>query len=631
MTIKDIARIANVSPSTVSKIINGKSGSIRPETRERVLSIVRQYHYSPSNYIRRISTEHSYKIALLLSREHYDPVFVQSLVSTAKQFNYYPLVCICDCHEEENKFLSFVSNDSVDALLWDPICPWSEACTAAEKLHIPHLVLGSQGFPPQLYMDFSAYGRLAAETLFTYSHSQIAFLSSGKNQRNTALFEGFQRFLTEQMISVTDSDCICYDPTRAIDLIKKGYTAAVCADHEIAISLLQQLSRINCMVPQDFSVLAITNNQAMGGGVYSSISLPIQKYGYALIDYIIQRVEGQNLTAGFPDQLSQRISPVSIGISKDFAPNHIVAVGSIHMDININTGVLPQLGQTIAAQNMVMIPGGKGLNQAIAVAKLEKEVYLIGRAGQDFESVRIFNTLSKHHVHAEGVARDPENTGHAVIHILKDGESAITISNGANSNLSIADISANRHLFRKAGFCLLSTEIPMEAVFHAATLAKRNKVKIIMKPSVVSELSDELLSMVDYFVPNEKELNLLCPDMTDYVQQCDYLLNKGVSTIILTLGERGCYLHTAEQSLYFPASDHVAVDTTGGSDAFIGALAVYLSEGVELTRAIQIALYAAGFCVSRQGVVPALIDRESLELYCMQKGVKNDSSKTIVV
>ena len=88
------------------------------------------------------------------------------------------------------------------------------------------------------------------------------------------------------------------------------------------------------------------------------------------------------------------------------------------------------------------------------------------------------------------------------------------------------------------------------------------------------------------------------------------------------MGNRGCYLYRKDDAQYFPASGHIAADTTGGSDAFISALATYLSENVELHQAIQYAIYAAGFCVSRQGVVPALIDRESLELYCKKEAAK---------
>ena len=162
----------------------------------------------------------------------------------------------------------------------------------------------------------------------------------------------------------------------------------------------------------------------------------------------------------------------------------------------------------------------------------------------------------------------------------------------------------------------------METVIYTAKLAKRNKVKIILKPAAITEISDELLSIVDYFIPNEKEIDLLCPYPLNHSQQCEYFLKKGVKTVILTMGNRGCYLYRKDDAQYFPASGHIVADTTGGSDAFISALATYLSENVELHQAIQYAIYAAGFCVSRQGVVPALIDRESLELYCKKEEAK---------
>lgn len=623
MTIKDIARLANVSPGTVSKVINGKSDSIRPETRERVMEIVRQYHYSPSNYIRQVSTDRTYKLALLLGASFSKPALMNAMMEAAKQYNYYPILCASGGSQmEENKFLSFLSREPIDALLWEPAADMAEARARAEVLEVPYLLLGDEHAPLQMQINFRAYGRMAAEALAAQEHCRIAFLYGDVRPENAVLFEGFRKHLLSRIISASEDDFLHYEPEHVIDLVKAGYTAAVCVGHEIAISLQQQLTKLNYLVPQDFSLLAITSERHPGDRAYSQIVLPYREYSRFLIDHLIRRIEHQEPDKGFYDDLVQEISPVTITMPRDYSPRHIIVVGSIHMDINIHTALLPQLGQTIAARTMQMIPGGKGLNQAVGVAKLGRNVYLIGRAGKDFDGVRIYDTLSKYHVHAEYVTQDEENTGRAMIHILESGESAITIFNGANSNVSNEDISACSRLFRNAGFCLLSTEIPMEAIQHAAKLARRNHVKIIMKPSVVSVLSDELLSMVDYFIPNEKEINLLCPDMQDHYQQCEYLLRKGVKTVILTLGEQGCYLHAPGHTALFAASDHAAVDTTGGSDAFISALAVYLSENVGLEQAIQAALYAAGFCVSRQGVVPALIDRESLELYRSQEAAK---------
>ena len=565
MTIKDIARLANVSPGTVSKIINGKSDSIRPETCERVMAIVRQYHYSPSNYIRQVSKERTYKLALLLGSSFSKPALMNAMIDAAKQYNYYPILCASGGRQaEENKFLSFLSNEPIDALLWEPASDLSQAHAQAEALDVPYLLLGDVHAPPQMLINFRAYGRMAAEALAAREHCRIAFLYGDERTENAILFEGFRKHLLSRMISATEDDYLHYDPERVIDLVKAGYTAAVCVGHEIAISLQQRLTRLNYLVPQDFSLLAITSERHPGDRAYSQIVLPYREYSRFLIDHLISQIE-----------------------------------------------------------TLQMIPGGKGLNQAVGIAKLGRSVYLIGRTGGDFDGVQIYDTLSKYHVHTEYVTQDEENTGRAIIHILNSGESAITIYNGANSNVSNTDISACSHLFRNAAFCLLSTEVPMEAILHAAKLARKNRVKIIMKPSVVSVLSDELLSMVDYFIPNEKEINLLCPDLTNHYEQCEYLLKKGVKRVILTLGERGCYLHAPDHTRLFPASEHAAADTTGGSDAFISALAVYLSENVELEQAIQAALYAAGFCVSRQGVVPALIDRESLDLYRSQEAAKS--------
>lgn len=624
MTIKDIARLANVSPGTVSKIINGKSDSIRPETCERVMAIVRQYHYSPSNYIRQLSKERTYKLALLLGSSFSKPALMNAMIDAAKQYNYYPILCASGGRQaEENKFLSFLSNEPIDALLWEPASDLSQAHAQAESLDVPYLLLGDVHAPPQMLINFRAYGRMAAEALAAREHCRIAFLYGDERTENAILFEGFRKHLLSRMISATEDDYLHYDPERVIDLVKAGYTAAVCVGHEIAISLQQRLTRLNYLVPQDFSLLAITSERHPGDRAYSQIVLPYREYSRFLIDHLISQIEHQEGNSAFTDDRVQEISPVTITTPRDYSPRHILVIGSIHMDINIRTALLPQLGQTIAAKTLQMIPGGKGLNQAVGIAKLGRSVYLIGRTGGDFDGVQIYDTLSKYHVHTEYVTQDEENTGRAIIHILNSGESAITIYNGANSNVSNTDISACSHLFRNAAFCLLSTEVPMEAILHAAKLARKNRVKIIMKPSVVSVLSDELLSMVDYFIPNEKEINLLCPDLTNHYEQCEYLLKKGVKRVILTLGERGCYLHAPDHTRLFPASEHAAADTTGGSDAFISALAVYLSENVELEQAIQAALYAAGFCVSRQGVVPALIDRESLDLYRSQEAAKS--------
>ena len=129
------------------------------------------------------------------------------------------------------------------------------------------------------------------------------------------------------------------------------------------------------------------------------------------------------------------------------------------------------------------------------------------------------------------------------------------------------------------------------------------------------ENTNEILNKIDYFVPNKKELFTLVPEGTTIEEKAEILRNKGIQNVIVTLGEEGCYLRNDEYSLFFEGTGFEAVDTTGGADSFISALAVYLSEGHKLIESIDFAIYASGISVTRYGVQPALPDRKSVDIY----------------
>ena len=191
----------------------------------------------------------------------------------------------------------------------------------------------------------------------------------------------------------------------------------------------------------------------------------------------------------------------------------------------------------------------------------------------------------------------------------------ITILTGANQNLRPPDILFYEKLFINASYCLLQTEIPEDAVETAARLARSRGVHNILKPAAMNRISDSLMELIDIFVPNKKEAELLCPSVSDIEGKAEEFLKKGAKTVIITLGHSGCYIKAPEFTGYIPAADFTPIDTTGAADAFIAALASYLSFGYPIAKAARIATYAAGFCVSRQGVIPALIDKNSLETY----------------
>jgi ribokinase len=155
----------------------------------------------------------------------------------------------------------------------------------------------------------------------------------------------------------------------------------------------------------------------------------------------------------------------------------------------------------------------------------------------------------------------------------------------------------------------------MSTIIETVKIAKAHQVKAILKPAALKEVSHELMKQIHIFVPNEKEAGLLCPHLDDIEQKADYFLQMGTEIVIITLGHHGCYVKTKGLSKAFPAIPFTAVDTTGAADGFIAALAVYLSLGYSLEKTVRIASYASAFCINRQGVVSALIDRNSLETY----------------
>ena len=184
----------------------------------------------------------------------------------------------------------------------------------------------------------------------------------------------------------------------------------------------------------------------------------------------------------------------------------------------------------------------------------------------------------------------------------------ITIMSGANNSITPQDIINNERLFTNASFCMMQTEIPMEAVIKAAELAKKHGLTTALKPSACSFLPSKLLKLIDILVPNLDELNEICPGTNSMEEKAEFLLSKGIRTVIVTLGAKGCYIRSRELSCSLPAIDVISVDSSGAGDAFISTLVSYLLYDYDLISAAKIATYAAGLSTTR-------VDRYTLEPY----------------
>jgi ribokinase len=181
--------------------------------------------------------------------------------------------------------------------------------------------------------------------------------------------------------------------------------------------------------------------------------------------------------------------------------------------------------------------------------------------------------------------------------------------------LSKEDIVEHMDYFKYSKYCLISTEISISTCLAAASIAKENNLQVIVKPSALNSIPDELYRLTDIIIPNQKEALTLCPLDLSVYEQADYFLKKGVKAVIITMGKDGFLYKTPENMKEYSAVNFKTVDATGGADAFISALISYLSFGKNIDAALQIAAYAAAFCVTKHGVIPALVDRDSLEQY----------------
>lgn len=623
MTINDIAKLAGVSISTVSKIINGKDSHIKPETRTKVLQIVKEYNYVPYSSAQHLSTAKKYVLGVLLRSVQKDSLMLQGIICTAQSQGY--SVSVFDNQEsltKEQKNITLLCKNGVDAVIWEPISKNSyEYASELEKNEIPYRFINSPDNPSSYMLDYEEIGHYFTDTLIKKNHTNIACFFSDNFRFSRQFSDGFQRCLYENQLPYCDDMIFSYPCENLTEkLIQHNITGIISTDFNTALSIYKTLKKQHYHIPSDFSLISLKNHpyDEYFTQFLSILQLPAYEFGAYVCRQLINICEKihteEESTLYQPEYVLNH--ELSIDLPSFLNRKQILSIGGLHKDFIFNVDEIPKLGQSIKIHNATTTLGGKGANQAIGVARLGLPVCLLAAIGDDFDSSFILNTLERENVSTQGICRIPQtSTGKAYIYTENSGESAISIFSGANDHLTSDDIINQQYLFRNSCYCMISDEIPLDVILTAFRIAKSNHITTILKPSVICELPEELYSMIDIFVPNYKEAAVLCPQYKTYEEQAEYFFRNGIPIVIITLGHKGCFLRTKNITKLFPASDIHAVDTTGGADAFISALVAYLHDGCSLEKAIQIANISAGFCISRQGVSSALIDKNSLELY----------------
>jgi len=623
MNIQDIAKLAGVSASTVSKVMNGKDKDISEETKKKVLKIIEKENYIPYSKFREKAGMKSHLIGLILKTKNRErESIVLHVEKKARENGYGLLISYADTQEDIELCVEEMRQKKAEGILVD-----SDKCVSAHGFENACVYLNqTKEFDEKqkvtFYYRLSEAGRLAVERLQREGHEKIAciILNTDKTIR-----DGYETAMRSMQSPI--QPMWIYEGKSIEDVEKYGIrqclsenvTAVVCGSPEIAYCIYKVMERTRMSIPDTLSIISIGESRLLelvGDGI-TGVSLPSACMSSDAVEYLVEMIQKEKKI-----ELMRKFSPTLIERNSVTKPaqekqgEKIVVVGSMNMDVTVEVSRIPVDGETQLAERLYVFTGGKGGNQAVGVGKLGGQVYMIGCLGNDMDGKQLYSTLVENHVHMDGVLFDTElPSGKAYINVDKNGESTIVVYQGANRNLSIEQINRCKYPFQNAKYCLLSLEIPETIAEYTIKFCKRNNTQVILKPSAADKIKEELLKDIAYFIPNEKELHNFVQGKGAIEKKAQILMDKGVENVIVTLGERGCYLRNKEYSLYFEGSGFEAVDTTGGADSFISALAVCLSEGKNIIQSIGFAIYASGISVTRHGVQPALPDRKAVEIY----------------
>lgn len=292
----------------------------------------------------------------------------------------------------------------------------------------------------------------------------------------------------------------------------------------------------------------------------------------------------------------------------------VLVVGSINQDYTVTVTRRPVAGETVGGADFTVAGGGKGANQAVAVARLGGDVRLLARLGGDVEGQRMRALLEDSGVDMSAVrAVDDVRTGAAFITVTPDGENTIVVAPGANNALSTADVEAAGHLISAARVLVLQLEVPVETVVRAAELAPAD-TRVLLNLAPAGEVPPALIERVDPLVVNASEAGFLLGRSIDSVESARAaaadLLRLGPRSVVLTLGPGGALLADQGRVEHVSAPAVRAVDSTGAGDAFVGAVAVCLAEGADLLEAVRLGVRAGAGAVTSAGsrAVPARKD-----------------------
>ena len=288
----------------------------------------------------------------------------------------------------------------------------------------------------------------------------------------------------------------------------------------------------------------------------------------------------------------------------------VAVAGSLNMDLVIRAPHCPTKGETVMGGQFGMAGGGKGSNQALAAARLNAHVFMIGCVGNDDfgRSLRFY--LTENGVNCDHLAiRNDVATGTAMITVADGGGNSIVISPGANNYLDSKMILNARDIFEKSDAALFQMETPTETVVTGLKLARLTGCRTFLSAEPPFSLPSDVWKNIDCLILNERALNFYAgvKEHMPAAKMAEEILKRGVHDLIITRSSKGGSVFTADGNNFnFDAFNIHAVDNTGARDAFCAGVCVALSEGMPLKMAVKFASACGAIACTKIGAHPSM-------------------------
>ncbi|WP_430507880.1 ribokinase [Rossellomorea marisflavi] len=297
----------------------------------------------------------------------------------------------------------------------------------------------------------------------------------------------------------------------------------------------------------------------------------------------------------------------------------VITVGSINMDVIVESPQYPAYGDTVFANSIGMTPGGKGANQAVTAARLGKKTALIGAVGKDSAGTQLLKNLSSKGVDTSHILQVEEHgTGTFVAMIDETGENTMVGTKGANDHISEEDINS---VFEQidAKILLVQMETSQESIIASMKAAKSKGMYVILDPAPADGIFNEAFKYADLVVPNKQETERITGiqvhDQTSAHLAAEKIHELGVKDVIIKMAENGSLISQIGSITFVDAIAVKAVDTVGAGDCYAGALACAYLDTNDLVEAAKFASVAAGIKVSRSGGQDAIPTMEEVQAY----------------